>query len=153
MTFFIFFPFFFLVCAYLCINICHLELFYIFLSYLSLSLSLSKKEKEKRKKKMSNLSTVEAKLPPGFRFHPRDEELICDYLMKKVSSSQLPLPLLIEVDLNKCEPWDIPGTFLFLFLSLTSFCWKLMHCVSLLKIKNLLKLQTLHKINVFFGHK
>jgi len=51
---------------------------------------------------------VEAKLPPGFRFHPRDEELVCDYLMKKVTNCGS--PLLIEVDLNKCEPWDIPET-------------------------------------------
>uniref|UniRef100_A0A5B6YFR2 Putative NAC transcription factor n=1 Tax=Davidia involucrata TaxID=16924 RepID=A0A5B6YFR2_DAVIN len=57
---------------------------------------------------MSNLSMVEAKLPPGFRFHPRDEELICDYLMKKVTCCEC--SLMIEVDLNKCEPWDIPGT-------------------------------------------
>ncbi|KAL5564503.1 hypothetical protein UlMin_027667 [Ulmus minor] len=51
---------------------------------------------------------VEAKLPPGFRFHPRDEELVCDYLMKKVISNHCDSTLLIEVDLNKCEPWDIP---------------------------------------------
>ncbi|KAK9275686.1 hypothetical protein L1049_022953 [Liquidambar formosana] len=57
---------------------------------------------------MSNISMVEAKLPPGFRFHPRDEELISDYLMKKVSCCES--PLMIEVDLNKCEPWDIPET-------------------------------------------
>ncbi|KAK3033091.1 hypothetical protein RJ639_036450 [Escallonia herrerae] len=56
---------------------------------------------------MSNLSTVEAKLPPGFRFHPRDEELICDYLMKKATRCDHH-PLLMEVDLNKCEPWDLP---------------------------------------------
>ncbi|KAJ4726571.1 NAC domain-containing protein [Melia azedarach] len=56
---------------------------------------------------MSNISTVEAKLPPGFRFHPKDDELICDYLMKKATQSCESL-LLIEVDLNKCEPWDIP---------------------------------------------
>lgn len=51
---------------------------------------------------------VETKLPPGFRFHPRDEELICDYLMKKVTCYDS--TLMIEVDLNKCEPWDIPET-------------------------------------------
>nr|GMC51661.1 NAC domain-containing protein 21/22 [Ipomoea batatas] len=60
-----------------------------------------------------SLSMVEAKLPPGFRFHPRDEELICDYLAKKINGSgdphHLRPPFLIEVDLNKCEPWDIPG--------------------------------------------
>lgn len=55
---------------------------------------------------MSNISMVEAKLPPGFRFHPRDEELVCDYLMKKVTHSDS--FLMIDVDLNKCEPWDIP---------------------------------------------
>ncbi|KAF7822505.1 NAC domain-containing protein 21/22 [Senna tora] len=57
---------------------------------------------------MSNISMVEAKLPPGFRFHPRDEELVCDYLMKKVTHSDS--SLMIDVDLNKCEPWDIPET-------------------------------------------
>ncbi|KAL0328628.1 UNVERIFIED_CONTAM: NAC domain-containing protein 21/22 [Sesamum calycinum] len=59
---------------------------------------------------MSSLGMVEARLPPGFRFHPRDEELICDYLMKWVRGEQSKSnsPLLIPVDLNKCEPWDIP---------------------------------------------
>nr|CAN70712.1 hypothetical protein VITISV_027052 [Vitis vinifera] len=55
---------------------------------------------------MSIIEMVESRLPPGFRFHPKDEELICDYLMKKVTSSES--SLFIEVDLNKCEPWDIP---------------------------------------------
>ncbi|KDP37704.1 hypothetical protein JCGZ_06845 [Jatropha curcas] len=57
---------------------------------------------------MTNISMVESKLPPGFRFHPKDEELVCDYLMKKITHSDS--LLLIEVDLNKCEPWDIPET-------------------------------------------
>ncbi|GLU17671.1 hypothetical protein SLE2022_340280 [Rubroshorea leprosula] len=57
---------------------------------------------------MSNISMVEANLPPGFRFHPRDEELVCDYLMKKVTRCDS--LLLVEVDLNKCEPWEIPET-------------------------------------------
>ncbi|CAA3002280.1 NAC domain-containing 21 22 [Olea europaea subsp. europaea] len=58
---------------------------------------------------MSSLSMIEAKLPPGFRFQPRDEELICDYLMTWVAGcGHLNHPMLIEVDLNKCEPWDIP---------------------------------------------
>ncbi|WOL03389.1 NAC domain-containing protein [Canna indica] len=54
---------------------------------------------------------MEARLPPGFRFHPRDDELVCDYLMKKVSGSGgsgACHPMLLDVDLNKCEPWDLP---------------------------------------------
>ena len=68
---------------------------------------------------MSYISLVEAKLPPGFRFHPRDEELVCDYLKRKVASTDT-LQLMIEVDLNKCEPWDIPGMYIiqFFFLNL-----------------------------------
>ncbi|KAL9232514.1 hypothetical protein vseg_007621 [Gypsophila vaccaria] len=57
---------------------------------------------------MSSLSMVEAKLPPGFRFHPTDDELVCDYLLHKWNASHHSHPLLTEVDLNKCEPWDIP---------------------------------------------
>ncbi|XP_078177642.1 NAC domain-containing protein 21/22-like isoform X2 [Carex rostrata] len=64
---------------------------------------------------MSILSMVEAKLPPGFRFHPRDDELICEYLMPKVGrkdgkSALMPglLEAMVAVDLNKCEPWDLP---------------------------------------------
>ncbi|KFK35543.1 hypothetical protein AALP_AA4G004400 [Arabis alpina] len=57
-------------------------------------------------KESSSISMVEAKLPPGFRFHPKDDELVCDYLMTR--SLQKPPLFLIQVDLNKCEPWDIP---------------------------------------------
>ncbi|KAK7295388.1 hypothetical protein RJT34_18295 [Clitoria ternatea] len=49
------------------------------------------------------------KLPPGFRFHPTDEELINHYLTKKVSDKRFCAIAIGEVDLNKCEPWDLPG--------------------------------------------
>ncbi|XP_010480161.1 PREDICTED: NAC domain-containing protein 21/22-like [Camelina sativa] len=60
--------------------------------------------------KISSISMVEAKLPPGFRFHPKDDELVCDYLMRRSlhHSNHKPPLVLIQVDLNKCEPWDIP---------------------------------------------
>ncbi|XP_023002504.1 NAC domain-containing protein 79-like isoform X2 [Cucurbita maxima] len=48
-------------------------------------------------------------LPPGFRFHPTDEELITHYLSQKVVCSGFCSPAIAEVDLNKCEPWDLPG--------------------------------------------
>eukprot|EP00252_Welwitschia_mirabilis_P004762 TRINITY_DN15064_c0_g1_i1.p1 TRINITY_DN15064_c0_g1~~TRINITY_DN15064_c0_g1_i1.p1 ORF type:complete len:353 (+),score=11.16 TRINITY_DN15064_c0_g1_i1:96-1154(+) len=48
-------------------------------------------------------------LPPGFRFHPTDEELILHYLKKKASAAPLPVPIIAEVDLYKFDPWDLPG--------------------------------------------
>nr|ACL14368.1 NO APICAL MERISTEM [Aquilegia coerulea] len=50
----------------------------------------------------------EAHLPPGFRFHPTDEELITFYLIKKVLDSTFTCRAIAEVDLNKCEPWELP---------------------------------------------
>ncbi|CAK9175244.1 unnamed protein product [Ilex paraguariensis] len=50
----------------------------------------------------------EAHLPPGFRFHPTDEELITYYLLKKVLDSNFTARAITEVDLNKCEPWHLP---------------------------------------------
>ncbi|XP_050215864.1 protein CUP-SHAPED COTYLEDON 2 [Mercurialis annua] len=47
-------------------------------------------------------------LPPGFRFHPTDEELITYYLLKKVLDSNFTGRAIAEVDLNKCEPWELP---------------------------------------------
>ena len=50
-------------------------------------------------------------LPPGFRFHPTDEELVSFYLVQKMHNpnSFAHHPAISEVDLNKCEPWDLPG--------------------------------------------
>ncbi|KAM7255165.1 hypothetical protein ACFE04_020406 [Oxalis oulophora] len=52
-------------------------------------------------------------LPPGFRFHPTDEELIVHYLMNKVSSNPLPASIVADLDLYKFNPWDLPGKALF----------------------------------------
>ncbi|XP_039124240.1 protein CUP-SHAPED COTYLEDON 2 [Dioscorea cayenensis subsp. rotundata] len=53
-------------------------------------------------------SDAEAQLPPGFRFHPTDEELITYYLLKKVLDSGFTGRAIAEIDLNKCEPWELP---------------------------------------------
>ncbi|KAH7529046.1 NAC domain-containing protein 100 [Ziziphus jujuba] len=47
-------------------------------------------------------------LPPGFRFHPTDEELISQYLYKKVVDINFSCRAIGEVDLNKSEPWELP---------------------------------------------
>ncbi|OVA12201.1 NAC domain [Macleaya cordata] len=62
---------------------------------------------------MENVSVInkgddQMDLPPGFRFHPTDEELITHYLSNKVLDSSFNARAIGEVDLNKCEPWDLP---------------------------------------------
>ncbi|XP_058228042.1 NAC domain-containing protein 100 [Rhododendron vialii] len=47
-------------------------------------------------------------LPPGFRFHPTDEELITYYLSKRVLDREFSARAIGEVDLNKVEPWELP---------------------------------------------
>ncbi|KAL6568921.1 hypothetical protein OROHE_003662 [Orobanche hederae] len=49
----------------------------------------------------------QSKVPPGFRFHPTEEELLHYYLWKKVTCQKIDLDVIRDVDLNKLEPWDI----------------------------------------------
>ncbi|XP_004487133.1 NAC transcription factor NAM-2 [Cicer arietinum] len=51
--------------------------------------------------------------PPGFRFHPSDEELIVHYLQKKIKSLPLPASIIAEIDLYKYNPWELPKKSLF----------------------------------------
>ncbi|PAN40128.1 hypothetical protein PAHAL_7G293800 [Panicum hallii] len=60
---------------------------------------------------MSLISMMEARLPPGFRFHPRDDELVLDYLSRKLSGGgggAYGGIAMVDVDLNKREPWELP---------------------------------------------
>ncbi|ESQ49680.1 hypothetical protein EUTSA_v10021125mg [Eutrema salsugineum] len=47
-------------------------------------------------------------LPPGFRFHPTDEEIITHYLKEKVFNVRFTAAAIGQADLNKNEPWDLP---------------------------------------------
>ncbi|XP_072060132.1 uncharacterized protein [Arachis hypogaea] len=58
---------------------------------------------------MEGCNGKEETLPPGFRFHPTDEELITCYLINKISDSNFSGRAITDVDLNKCEPWELPG--------------------------------------------
>ncbi|KAF6999310.1 hypothetical protein CFC21_015359, partial [Triticum aestivum] len=48
-------------------------------------------------------------LPPGFRFHPTDEEVVTHYLTPKAVNNAFSCLVIADVDLNKTEPWDLPG--------------------------------------------
>ncbi|KAL3644976.1 hypothetical protein CASFOL_010156 [Castilleja foliolosa] len=53
------------------------------------------------------LRDIGESLPPGFRFYPSDEELVCHYLYKKISKELL-RDTLLDIDLHVCEPWQLP---------------------------------------------
>ncbi|XP_051146773.1 NAC domain-containing protein JA2-like isoform X2 [Andrographis paniculata] len=53
------------------------------------------------------------RLPPGFRFYPTDEELMVQYLCRKVAGHHFPLQIIGDIDLYKYDPWELPGKALF----------------------------------------
>uniref|UniRef100_A0ACD5Y3C9 Uncharacterized protein n=1 Tax=Avena sativa TaxID=4498 RepID=A0ACD5Y3C9_AVESA len=49
-------------------------------------------------------------LPPGFRFHPTDEELVLQYLRRKALARPLPAAVIPVVHAAALpDPWDLPG--------------------------------------------
>ncbi|KAJ4847795.1 hypothetical protein Tsubulata_009914 [Turnera subulata] len=52
-------------------------------------------------------------LPPGFRFYPTDEELLVQYLCKKVAGHHFALQIIGEIDLYKFDPWLLPSKAIF----------------------------------------
>uniref|UniRef100_A0A6N2MEF8 NAC domain-containing protein n=1 Tax=Salix viminalis TaxID=40686 RepID=A0A6N2MEF8_SALVM len=60
---------------------------------------------------------MESCVPPGFRFHPTEEELVGYYLKRKIHSLKIDLDVIVDIDLYNMEPWDIQGTYLYLICS------------------------------------
>ncbi|KAK2659459.1 hypothetical protein Ddye_005992 [Dipteronia dyeriana] len=56
---------------------------------------------------------AELQLPPGFRFHPTDEELVMHYLCRKCLSQPIAVPIIAEIDLYKFDPWELPDLSLY----------------------------------------
>ncbi|KAJ8526305.1 hypothetical protein K7X08_028782 [Anisodus acutangulus] len=48
------------------------------------------------------------RLPPGFRFHPTDVELIMYYLKRKIMGKILHFEGITELNMYKFSPWDLP---------------------------------------------
>ena len=59
--------------------------------------------------------------PPGYRFRPLDEELVIDYLRRKVRNEPLPPNNMVVVDIYSHNPEDLAGSFdNFIFYSFLS---------------------------------
>ncbi|KAI3794270.1 hypothetical protein L1987_36899 [Smallanthus sonchifolius] len=56
---------------------------------------------------MDTMDQSSSCVPPGFRFHPTDEELVGYYLRKKVASQKIDLDVIRDIDLYRIEPWDL----------------------------------------------
>ncbi|CAD6216650.1 unnamed protein product [Miscanthus lutarioriparius] len=62
---------------------------------------------------MSAAKAATSQLPPGFRFHPTDDELILHYLRNRAASAPCPVPIIADVDIYKFDPWDLPAKALY----------------------------------------
>jgi hypothetical protein len=51
-------------------------------------------------------------LPPGFRFHPTDEELVMHYLCRRCAGLPISARIIAEIDLYKHDPWQLPSEYL-----------------------------------------
>ncbi|XP_042416238.1 NAC domain-containing protein 48-like [Zingiber officinale] len=55
------------------------------------------------------MNGADLSLPPGFRFHPTDEELVTHYLCRRCAGLPIAVPIIAELDLYKFDPWQLPG--------------------------------------------
>ncbi|XP_030528122.1 protein NTM1-like 9 [Rhodamnia argentea] len=74
----------------------------------------------------NTISEVVRSLPPGFRFHATDEELLVHYLRPKIRGQldERYSAIIPEIDVCEFEPWELPGMFGHMFNSkeLFFFC-------------------------------
>ncbi|KAG6504891.1 hypothetical protein ZIOFF_037239 [Zingiber officinale] len=68
----------------------------------------TEEEEEMEIERPSFIRNGVVRLPPGFRFHPTDEELVAQYLKRKAFSCPLPAAVIPEINLSEFDPWDLP---------------------------------------------
>jgi hypothetical protein len=131
------FFFFFFVCrtVYSCWSISRASLFVVFeyerlVVIRSSFISLNQVEELKKFQKGDHIyihthiiyiDMAPVSLPPGFRFHPTDEELVAYYLKRKINGREIELEVIPEVDLYKCEPWELPGIYIHIYIIIHPF--------------------------------
>lgn len=81
------------------------------------NININEEENEEEEEYELASSAVD-QMPPGFRFHPTDLEIITHYLLNKVIDTRFRAVAIREIDLNKCEPWDLPRNYSALLFSI-----------------------------------
>ena len=51
-------------------------------------------------------------VPPGFRFHPTEEELLGFYLSRVALGKKLHFDIIGTLNIYRHDPWDLPGTYI-----------------------------------------
>lgn len=67
------------------------------------------KEAEQRRRREWRKMKSQVEMPPGFRFHPTDDELVNHYLIRRCAAQSIAVPIIAEIDLYKFDPWQLPG--------------------------------------------
>ncbi|KAK4268969.1 hypothetical protein QN277_022186 [Acacia crassicarpa] len=59
---------------------------------------------------MADPTTMQRRVPPGYRFCPTEEELVAYYLRRKLMAPDPSIYNTIpEIDICKYEPWELPA--------------------------------------------
>ena len=65
-------------------------------------------------------------LPDGFRFSPKDKEIIEFYLKPKITGNDKDIWFIPEIEFYEDEPWDLPSNLLvFYYHTPTFISWKI----------------------------
>lgn len=64
---------------------------------------------------------VNVNLPPGFRFHPTDEELVVHFLQRKAALLPCNPDVIPDLDLYPYDPWQLNGGYIYIKLEFSLF--------------------------------
>ncbi|XP_040383912.1 NAC domain-containing protein JA2L-like [Oryza brachyantha] len=58
---------------------------------------------------MAMMPQLTLTLPLGFKFQPTDQQLVVDYLQRRVVGESCIIPTVVGLDMEGFDPWHIPG--------------------------------------------
>ena len=78
---------------------------------------------------MTGSTTPSRSAPVGFGFHPTDEELVNHFLkLKMIGGYDHVVSTIAEVNVCAYEPWELPGTCIYMFMHVCSIFFYFVLC-------------------------